>query len=94
MNGTYECSEPIVYVPPTPETIIINVTKNLTKVVPLELSGATTPLVGSIIIMGLIIAGIIFFGFLDAYSERKKKRHAEKVWTTNLTDFEQRPIEQ
>lgn len=44
--------------------------------------------------MGLIVAGVIIFGIVEAIDERiKRKGRKPKIINTHLTDYELRPIE-
>ena len=44
--------------------------------------------------MGLVIAGITLFMFMEFLQTCKRKGKGPKVSVTNLTDFEMKPIEQ
>lgn len=66
----------------------------MTVVQTIELTGPTTPLYGSIVIMGLILFGVTTFLMVDWFGQKRAKKKGEKVGITVLTDFELRPIEQ
>lgn len=54
----------------------------------------TVPLYGSIVIMGLIIAGFIAYFVIEYFIQKRKVAQDKKVSVTHLSDFELRPIDQ
>lgn len=78
-----------------PPIIIQNVTENIT-IITKAFKFTETPqaLVGSITIMVVIVCGVLCFIISGICDERKRLRSEKRIGTTNLTDFELKPIDQ
>lgn len=90
VNNSYVCVNMTI----PPPIIIQNVTENIT-IITKAFKFTETPqaLVGSITIMVVIVCGVLCFIISGICDERKRLRSEKRIGTTNLTDFELKPID-